>query len=84
MFDTIANNSNGESVVERIDFDVNAAAAKKQRPSILRNRKKKVLKASEIPLGEVSKMMASKQMKVMSQEGDKIAAYLTFWEIWQI
>ena len=37
MFDTTANNnSNGESVVEGSDLNVNAAAAKKQRPSNLK------------------------------------------------
>ena len=79
MFDTTAdNNSNGESVVEGIDLNVNAAAVKKQRPSILRNRKKKTFKASEMSAGAVPKIMASKQMKVMTPEGDKVAAYLTF------
>ena len=60
-------------------MNVNAAAAKKQRPSILKgNRKEKTFKANEMPAGAVPKMMASKQMKVMTPEGDKVAAYLTF------
>ena len=78
MFDTTAYDSNGESVVEGSDLNVNAAAAKKQRPSILRNRKKKILKASEMPAGAVPKMMANKQMKVMTPEGNKVASYSTF------
>ena len=62
MFDTTADdNSNGESVVKESDLNVNAAAAKKQRPSFLkRNRKKKTFKASEMPAGEVPKIMGSK------------------------
>ena len=59
MFDTSADDSNGESIVKVNDLNVNAAAAKKQRPSILRDRKTKILKASEIPAGAVPKMMAS-------------------------
>ena len=31
-----------------------------------------------MPAGAVPKMMASKQMKVMTPDGDKVAAYLTF------
>ena len=78
---TTDDNSNGESVVEGSDMNVNVAAAEKQRPIILKqkgNRKKQILKASEMPAGAVPKMMASKQMKVMTPEGDKVAAYLTF------
>ena len=79
MFNTTTDDSNWESIVEGGDFnDVNAAAAKKQQPSILRNRKNKILKASEMPAGAVSKMMTSKQMKMMTPECDSVAAYLTF------
>ena len=80
MFDTtVDDSSNGESVVEGSDLNVNAAAAKKQRPSILkRNREKKPFKASEMLAGVVPKMMVSKQMKVTTPERDKVAAYLTF------
>ena len=80
IFDTTADNSNGESVVEGSDLNVNAVAAKKQQSSILRNRKKKILKANEMPAGAVSKMMASKQMPVMTPDGAKVATYLTFSE----
>ena len=78
MFDATDNDINGESVVEGNDLNVNAAAAKKQRPGILRNRKKKILKASKMPAGAVPKVMASKQMLVMTPDGAKVAAYLTF------
>ena len=61
MFDTTADdNSNEKSVAEGSDLDVNAAAAKKQQPSILRNRKKKPFKSNEMPVGVIPKMMASK------------------------
>ena len=74
---TANDDSNGESVLEGSDLNVNAAAAKKPQPtSILRNRKKKILKASELPAGAVSKMMASKQLKVM--DGDKVVSYMTY------
>ena len=78
MFDTIANNnSNGESVVEGSGLNVNAAAAKKQCPSILKgNRRKKILRASEMPAEVVPKMMANKQMKAMDR--DNVSAYLTY------
>ena len=82
MFDTTADDiSNGESVVEGSDLNVSATAIKKHQPSILKqkgNRKKKILKASEMPAGAVPKIMTSKQMKVMTLEGDKVAAYLTY------
>ena len=42
------------------------------------SRRKNILKASKVPTGAVPKMMTSKQMKVMSPEGDKVAAYLTY------
>ena len=77
MFNTTADDSSGENVVRGSDLNVNAAAAKKQRPSILRNRKKKILKASEMAAGAVPKMMASKQMPVMTLDGTKVAVYLT-------
>ena len=58
---TANDDSNGESILEGSDLNVYVAAAKKPRPtSILRNRKKKMFKASEMPAGAVSKMMASK------------------------
>ena len=80
LFDTTANDdSNGESVLEGRDLNVNAAAAKKQRPST-RKRNKKILKASEMPAGAVPKMMASKQMPVMTPDGYKVAAYITMAE----
>ena len=76
MFDTTTDDINGESVVEGSDLNVNTAAANKQRHGILKTRKKKILKASEMPAGAVPKMMASKQLKVM--DGDKISANLTY------
>ena len=80
MFDTTADDdSNGESVLEGSDLNVNAAAAKKQHPSILK-RRKKILKSSEMPAGAVPKMMASKQMLVKTPDGTKIAAYITMAE----
>ena len=78
LSDTTTNDdSNGESLLEGSDLNVNAAAAKKLRPtSILRNRKKKILKASEMPAGAVLKMMANKQLKL--NEEDKVTAYMTY------
>ena len=77
LFDTTADDdSNGESVLEESELNVNAAAAKKIRPSILKGkRKKKIFKASEMPAGAVPKMMASKQPKLM--DGDKVVSYMT-------
>ena len=75
MFDTTTDDdSNGESVLEGSDLNVNAVAAKKQRPSILK-RREKILKSSEMPAGAVPKMMASKQMSLM--DGSKVVAYIT-------
>ena len=60
LFDTTADDdSNGESILEGDDLNVNAAAAKKQHPSILK-RRKKILRSSEIPTGAVLKIMAKK------------------------
>ena len=79
MYDTTANDdSNGESVLEGSELNVNAAAARKPRPtSILKGnrRKKKIFKASEMPAGAVPKMMASKQLKLMDR--DKVVSYMT-------
>ena len=77
VFDTtVDDDSNGESVLEGSELYVNAATAKKQRPSILKIRKK-ILKSSEMPTGAVPKMMASKQMPVMTPDGSKVPAYIT-------
>ena len=74
LFDTTADDdSNGEVVLEGSDLNVNAAAAKKQRPSILKNRKK-IFKLSEIKASAVQKIMTSKQMPVMDES--KVAAYI--------
>ena len=76
---TADDDSNGESVLEGSELNVNAVAARKARPtSILKQkRKKKIFKASEIPAGAVPKMTASKQMPVMIPDGKKVAAYIT-------
>ena len=67
VVDTTAHDDiNGESVLEGNELNINTAAARKPRPtSILRKRIKKVLKASEMPAGAVSKMMTSKQLNLM-------------------
>ena len=72
MFDTTANNnSNGETILEGSDLNVNAVAAtKKQRPSILKGKGRKTFKSSEMPTGAVGKMMSNKKIPVM--DGDKI------------
>ena len=79
MYDTAADDdSNGDSVLEGSELNVNAAAARKPRPmSILKGnrRKKKIFKASEKPACAVPKMMASKQLKLM--DGEKVVSYWT-------
>ena len=64
VYDTTADDdSNGESVLEGSELNVNAAAAKKTRPSILKGkipRRKNIYKSSEMPAGAVPKMMVSK------------------------
>ena len=73
MFDTTTDdNSNGESVLEGSNLTVNAAAAKKQRPSILKGSRRKILKSSVMTAGAVPKMMTNKQFTVM--DGGKVAA----------
>ena len=73
--------SNGESVLEGKELNVNAAAATKSRPSSILKvrvrspRRKKLYKSSEIPTGAPPKMMASKQLKLM--DGDKVVSYMT-------
>ena len=76
---TADDDSNGESVLKGSELNVNAAAARKARPtSILKQkRKKKIFKTSEMPAGAVPKMMASKQMLVMTPDGKKVAASIT-------
>ena len=61
LFDTtVDNNSNGEMILEGSDLNVNAAAARKGKPSsILR---KKHFKSSEMPSGAITKMIANKQI----------------------
>ena len=73
---TVDNNSNGEIILEGSDLNVNAAAAKKQRPSILIGNRRKNFKSSEMPAGAIPKIMARKQLKVMDE--DKVTAYLTY------
>ena len=81
MYDTtiVSDDSNGKSVLEGSKLNVNAAAATKVRPtSILKQKKrKKIFKAGEMPAGAVPKMMASKQMPMMTPDRKKVAAYLT-------
>ena len=82
MYDTIANDdSNGESVLEGSELNVNTAAAKKTRLSILKgksSRRKKLYKSSEMPAGAFPKMMASKQLEVRDPDTNKLVSYMTY------
>ena len=59
---------------------VSAAAAMKSRPqSILRvkgKKKKKIFRASKIPAGAVSKIMANQQLRLINKD-DKVVLYMT-------
>ena len=61
MFDSTADDdSNGESVLEGSNLNVNAVAVTRKPRSILKGKGKKQFKLSEIPAGAIAKMMASK------------------------
>ena len=74
------NDSNGESVLEGQELTVSAAAATKSRPqSILKvkgKKQKKIFRASEMPAGAVSKMMANQQLRLINKD-DKVVSYWT-------
>ena len=74
------NDSNGESVLEGQELTVSAAAATKSRPqSILKvkgKKQKKIFRASEMPAGAVSKMMANQQLRLMDKD-DNVVSYWT-------
>ena len=83
VYNTTSNDdSNGESVLEGKEMNVSAAAAMKARSSSIlkQKRRKKIFKASEMLADAVPKIMASKQMPVMTPDGKKVAAYLTMAE----
>ena len=78
---TADDDSNGESVLEGSELNVNAAAAKKTRPSILKgksSRRKKLYKSNEMPAGAVPKMMASKQLEVRDPVTNELVSYITY------
>ena len=61
MFNTTAdNNSKRERVDEGSDLNVNATAAKKQRPNFLKGNRRKTFKSSEMLAGAVRKIMTNK------------------------
>ena len=64
MFDsTTDDDSNGKSVLEGNKLNVNAAAVpRKPKKRILKGKGKKLFKQSEMPVGEVSKTIASEQI----------------------
>ena len=68
MYDTATDDddSNGESVLEGSELNVNAITARKPKSkSILKGKwKKKIFKANEMPAGAVPKMMTSKQLEM--------------------
>ena len=65
MFDTTTDNNSHEEIIEGTDLNVNTAAAAKQRPtSILKGRRRKPFKSSEMPAGAVTMMMANKQFQI--------------------
>ena len=68
--------------MEGSELNVNAAAAKKPRPtSILKgksSRRKKLYKSSKMPAGAVPKMMASKQLEVRDPVTNELVSYMTY------
>ena len=78
---TADDGSNGESILEGTELNVNAAAAKKARArSILigKSRKKKIFKAIEMPAGASPKMMASKKLEVRDPVINDLVPYMTY------
>ena len=81
MFDTTADdNSNGEVVLEGSNLNVNAAAATKQQrpPSILKGRRRKPFKSSEMPAEPVPEMMINKQFQVIDPKTKNVAGWITY------
>ena len=80
MFDTTADDSSNREIIEGTDLNVNAAAvAKQQRPmSILKGRRRKSFKSSEMPAGSIAKMMANEQFQVVHPKTKKIAGSMTY------
>ena len=64
MYDMTDDESNGESVSEEQDLNINAAALTRPKKGILKRGEKKLYKSSEMPAAAVAKMMASKQLEV--------------------
>ena len=64
MFNATDDDSNGESVLEGNELNVNAAASRRPRKISLKEgkMKKKLYKLSEMPAGAIAKMMASEQV----------------------
>ena len=79
---TADDDSNGESVLEGSELNVNAAAARKARTtSILKGKprkKRRIFKASEMTAGVVPKMMASKQLEVRDPDTKELISYITY------
>ena len=80
---TSYNNSNGESVLEGKELNVSAtAAATNAKPtSILREKipkRKNLYRSSEMPAGAVSKMLASKQLKLRDPKTNELISYMTY------
>ena len=82
MFDTTTNdNSNGE-ILEGSDLNVNAAAIRKEIPSMLRGQQKKKSKSNKMPSGAIVKMMANKQLRVLD-DNNNVSEYLIYSANWQ-
>ena len=83
VYDATGDDSDGESVLEGQELTVNTAATKSRPQSILRvkgkggkKKKKRIFRASEMPAGAVSKMMANEQFRLMDKD-DKVVSYWT-------
>ena len=71
MFDTTDDDSNGESVLEGSELNVNTAAvSRRPKKSILKGKGKKLFKSSEMPTGAVAKMMASEQVRMIDNNNN--------------
>ena len=77
MFDAISDNNSSGGILEGQGLNVNATVARKTKPSILRGQQKKQFKLSEIPSGEIAKVMANKQLQVLDDDNN-VSKYLTY------
>ena len=59
-------------------MNVNAAASKRPKKSILKGKGKKIFKSSEMPAGSIAKIMADKQLEVKDPVSKQTVAYMTY------